>query len=77
MSKAEQCLLDLSDVLGQKPYLLGDHPSSLDALVYSFLAPIYYAPIEKSDFQVKLKTYYNLTKYILRITKTYFPDIKC
>lgn len=77
MLKAEQCLGDISEILGTKPYLLGDHPCSLDAVLYSLLAPIYYAPLEKCDFQVKLKSHYNLSRYIVRITKTYFPDIKC
>lgn len=77
MLKAEQCLKDMSEILGQKTYLFGNNPCSLDAVVYGFLAPIYYAPLEKCDFQVKLKSYQNLTKYIIRITKDYFPDIKC
>lgn len=77
MLKAEQCLKDMSDILRQKTYLFGDFPCSLDAVIYSFLAPIYYAPLDKCDFQTKLKSYSNLSTYIVRITKTYFPEIKC
>lgn len=77
MLTAEQCLKDMSDMLGQKPYILGDHPCSLDAVIYGFLAPIYYAPLQKCQFQIQLKSYHNLVKYILRVTKTYYPDIKC
>lgn len=77
MAKAEQCLIDISKILEDKPYIMGDHPSSLDALVYSLLAPVYYAPLEKCDFQAKLKAYLNLSKYIRRISKVYFPEIKC
>lgn len=77
MLKAEQCLKDMSETLGQKTFLLGDNPCSLDALVYGFLAPIYFAPLDKCDFQMKLKSYLNLSKYIVRVTKTYFPEVKC
>lgn len=77
MMRAKQCLKDISETLGGKPYILGDRPSSLDAVVYGLLAPIYYAPLEKCDFQNKLKSYPNLTRFITNITRSQFPDIKC
>jgi len=35
----------LADWLGDKPYMLGDQPRSLDASAYAFLANLLWAPV--------------------------------
>ena len=51
-SEAEICTIGCRDVtavadfLGDKPYLLGDTPSSYDATAHAFLANLLWAPVE-------------------------------
>ena len=38
--KAEECLSLLARRLGEEPYFFGKSPSSVDALMYGYLAPL-------------------------------------
>jgi len=63
-----------SDFLGEKDYLLGHKPSSVDALLFAVLAPLFKMPLQGSRLQNHLKGCHNLTRYINRILSTYFKD---
>ena len=41
---AQECLNMMSERLGDQPYLFGKAPSSVDALLYGYLAPLLKAP---------------------------------
>jgi glutathione S-transferase len=46
--KAEANLLALDQILGDKPFMLGDVPRSIDAAAYGMLASIHFANLETS-----------------------------
>jgi glutathione S-transferase len=60
-------LIALSDLLGDKPYLLGGEPTSYDATAYSFVAHTI-QPEYDSRMKNFIKTLPNLTRYWERLT---------
>ena len=72
---AEECLIMMSERLGDQPYLFGQAPSSADAMLYGYLAPLLKAPFPNATLQNHLKACENLVKFVSRITLTYFSKI--
>ncbi len=64
----------LSDFLSDKPYLLGEQPSSFDATGYGFLVNTLGCPIESPVKQYALSKP-NLKQYVDRMQQRYFPDL--
>ncbi len=62
----------LADFLGDKPYFLGETPTSLDATVYAFLANIILVPLDSVLKQHALK-YPRLEAYCRRMRERYYP----
>ncbi|XP_012272254.1 metaxin-1 isoform X2 [Orussus abietinus] len=73
-SEAQKCLTLLSTRLGESHYFFGSAPTSLDAIIYSYLAPLLQAPVPNAALQNHLKACGNLTQFVTRITQKYFPD---
>ncbi|XP_063223330.1 metaxin-1 isoform X1 [Bacillus rossius redtenbacheri] len=73
-SEAKKCLTMLSHRLGDKQFLFGNHPSSLDATLYAHLAPLLKAPFPEAKLQNHLKGCTNLVKFIERVSQRYFTD---
>ncbi|XP_014276155.1 metaxin-1 isoform X2 [Halyomorpha halys] len=73
-SDAEKCLTSLSVKLGEKDFMFGAHPTSLDAVVFAYLAPLLKAPFKNSILQNHLKSCTNLQKFVSRICQRYFPQ---
>lgn len=73
-SEAQKCLTLLSTNLGESEYFLGDKPTLLDAVVYSYLAPLLKAPLPNSALQSHLKACTNLVTYVSRISERYFGN---
>lgn len=71
-SEAQECIKLLSTRLGDSQYFFGDQPSTLDAIIYSYLAPLLNAPLPNKALQNYLNTHTNLTDYVKRISKKYF-----
>ncbi|KAG7189690.1 hypothetical protein KM043_017360 [Ampulex compressa] len=71
-SKAQKCLAWLSTRLGKSEFFFGAQPTSLDAIVYSYLAPLMKIPLKNPTMQNHLKTCTNLTRFVSRITQRYF-----
>jgi len=61
----------LSRLLGDKPYLLGDQPSSYDATVYAFVSGLYLPPIE-TPLKRRIASLPNLVAYVERMRSRYF-----
>ena len=61
----------LSELLGDKPYFLGEEPTSLDATAYAFLANLLWAPIDLPPRAHALKLP-NLEAYCQRMKARYF-----
>ncbi|KAK4871762.1 hypothetical protein RN001_015886 [Aquatica leii] len=74
---ATRCLEDFNSMLSDnRTYLLGNTPSSLDAIVYSYLAIALNLPIPDTTFQNLVKNYKYLYKYVRSITRTYYPELE-
>jgi hypothetical protein len=71
--EAERCLNTLSVRLGDEDFFFGSHPTSLDATVYAYLAPLLKVPFPSPALQNHLKSTSNLVKFVVRITQRYFP----
>ncbi|XP_069673119.1 metaxin-1 isoform X2 [Periplaneta americana] len=71
--EAEKCLTTLSVRLGEQDFFFGSHPTSLDATVYAYLAPLLKVPFPSPALQNYLKACSNLVKFVVRITQRYFP----
>jgi glutathione S-transferase len=58
-------------VLGDKPFLLGEHPTSFDAALYAFIASILAFPVD-SPLHKYTQGQQNLVRYCERIQQRYF-----
>lgn len=65
-------LTALSHALADKPYFLGERPTSLDATAYAFLANLLWAPID-SPLTRHARALQNLGIYAERIKQRYYP----
>lgn len=61
----------ITTLLGDKQFFFGDKPSSIDAVLYGFLANILFTPIE-SPLKKHAETFPNLKKYCEQIRKLYY-----
>ncbi len=62
----------ISEFLGDRDFLMGENPSSIDATAYGFLANIAYVPLE-SPLKAALISHPNLMAYIERLRTRYYP----
>jgi glutathione S-transferase len=62
----------LADFLGDKPYFMGEQPSSLDATAYAFLANLLWPPVE-SALKQHAARYPSLEAYCQRMRARYYP----
>lgn len=65
----------MSDLLGDKPYLYGDRPSSLDANMYAGLAHVMFTPFP-GPIGRYCRSKPNLVAYMDRIFDKYYPDLR-
>ena len=74
--EAEECLTILSRRLGEtNPYFFGKAPSSADAIMYGYLAPLLKAPLPNpTPLQSHIKACSNLVSFVSRISLNYFPQ---
>ncbi len=63
----------LAAFLGDKPYFMGDKPSSLDSTAYAFLAMLAHAPVD-SPLKQSVLSHPQLLIYCERIRAAYYPD---
>ncbi|MDR4517731.1 MAG: glutathione S-transferase family protein [Nitrosomonas sp.] len=63
----------ISDFLADKPYFMGDKPTSLDATAYGFLVNTMVCPIESPVKEYALGKQ-NLVDYCQRMTSKYYPE---
>ncbi|XP_059772626.1 metaxin-3 isoform X2 [Balaenoptera ricei] len=69
---AKECLNLLSNRLGTSQFFFGDTPSTLDAYVFGFLAPLYKVCFPKVQLQEHLKQLSNLCRFCDDILNSYF-----
>ncbi|XP_076183687.1 metaxin-1 isoform X2 [Ptiloglossa arizonensis] len=73
-SEAQKCLTLLSTRLGDSEYFFGQQPTILDAIIYSYLAPLLKVPLPNPALQNHLKACTNLVQYVIRISQKYFQN---
>ncbi|XP_034193489.2 metaxin-1 [Osmia lignaria lignaria] len=73
-SEAQKCLAILSASLGDSNYFFGSEPTILDAIVYSYLAPLLKVPLPNPALQNHLKNCKNLVTFITRISERCFSS---
>jgi metaxin len=74
LKEAQRCLTMLSEKLGTQEFFFGRQPTSLDAVVFSYLAPMMKVPFPNfHHIQAHLKACDNLTSFTNRILLKYFP----
>lgn len=61
----------LADFLGDKPYLMGAQPCSLDAVAYGFLANLLWVPLE-SELKQQAQKYPQLQRFCERMKSRYY-----
>ncbi|HLP91437.1 MAG TPA: glutathione S-transferase C-terminal domain-containing protein [Nostocaceae cyanobacterium] len=64
----------LSDFLGDKPFFMGDKPTTLDATAYGYLSNVIHTPFKHPiiDYLLQLD---NLCQHGDRITQAFFSDL--
>ena len=70
---AVEDLRAVSDLLGDKPYLLGAAPTSLNAAGCGLLSSVLFAPFAL-PIQAEVDELKNLAAYCERLEKQYFTD---
>jgi len=63
----------LSDLLGDKPYLMGDHPTAVDAVSFGMLAGLL-TPFFNSDLRRRALRIENLCAYVARMMEAFYPE---
>ena len=71
---AGDCLRAVSDLLGDRPFILGDRPTSFDATTYASIANAALVPFD-TELQRTAKALPNLLGYCERMKDRYFPAI--
>ncbi|KAM8921131.1 metaxin-1 [Pelodytes ibericus] len=69
---AQECMNLLSQRLGTHRFFFGDSPASLDAHIFSNLAPILNAKLPSNKLQQHLRSLSNLRQYCSSILSVYF-----
>ncbi|KAL4227904.1 metaxin 1 [Mactra antiquata] len=71
---AKDCLTYLSHKLGDQNYFFGDMPSSLDAIVFGYIAPLLNAPLNSNQLTNHIRTFCdNLNTHCCNIKREFFP----
>ena len=64
----------LATLLADKPYMLGETPSWLDATVFAFVASALLATLGDTPSRQVVSQYPNLVDYVSRLRQQYFPE---
>ncbi|XP_041980382.1 metaxin-1 isoform X2 [Aricia agestis] len=73
--EAEKCLKTLSDRLGESEYFFGNRPTSFDAVVFAYLAPLVKAPFPNPTLANHVKAINNLSRFVARISQKNFRNV--
>lgn len=71
--QAQECLTMLSNRLGEKDYFFGKTPSTVDALIFSYLVLLLKVDIKVQVLQNHIKACPNLSRYVSKILQRYYP----
>ncbi|KAL7071102.1 hypothetical protein ACQ4LE_010018 [Meloidogyne hapla] len=71
---AKKDLIAISTLLGDKPFLFGSTPSTLDAILFGFMAQFTETPTSPAIMPFIEKSAPNLLSFVQLIKKRYWPD---
>lgn len=72
MDEANKCIIDISKKLGTNEYFFGTVPSSFDAILFGYVAPLVNIPLPNTELQAFVKEQENLIKYVQHLSTTLF-----
>lgn len=72
LNEGRKCIRVISNLLGEKNYIMGDHISSFDVVVYAFIASTLHSPLGP-DLQKEAFNHQNLVDY----DKKMYQEIFC
>ncbi len=72
MERAKADLTALSALLGERPFMLGNHPTTLDAATYGFLSNVIDVEMD-TQLRQHVSTHPNLVDYCRRMRERYYP----
>jgi glutathione S-transferase len=75
IERALEDIAALGQILGSKPFILGDRPSSMDALLYAMLVLVFEDHELQADLSSTKDMYPNLAAYVERMKKRYVPEL--
>jgi glutathione S-transferase len=64
----------VSILLGDKSFLLGDKPSTIDCTLFGHLVQFLYVPLDFPQKAFLRKECPNLVEYVDRMKRTFWPD---
>lgn len=67
-------VIAIAQVLGERDYLMGDQPSTIDATGYAFLANLLWIPVD-SPLREEARKHANLEAYCQRMKARYFKSV--
>jgi len=73
--KGKKVVDHLTIVLGTKPFLFGASPTSVDAFVFGYLAPLIHGPVSNSALARYASSRKNLRDFVDRILTVYLGDL--
>jgi glutathione S-transferase len=72
---AEKSLIALSEILADKPYLMGDEPCAVDATAFAMLAAAL-TPFFAGGVGRRARRFPNLVAYVERMMALYYPEFE-
>lgn len=63
----------IADILGDKPYLMGDRPCGADATLFAFASSLL-SPVFETPIRTAAASHANLLAYLARMRAQFYPD---
>lgn len=72
----ENCCPVFTSRLSKSKYFYGDKISTIDVLIYSYIAPLLKIPFPENEFKEMIESHPVLIRYVININEVYFPEIR-
>jgi len=71
---ASQGVTAIADILGDKPYLMGNRPCGADATLYAFASSLL-SPVFDTPIRIAAEGHRNLVNYVARMKAEFYPEL--
>lgn len=72
----KECIPVFARKLSRQPYFFGSNISSVDIVLYGYMAPILKIPFPENEFKEIIESYPIFSHFITRMNAAYFPEIQ-